>query len=134
MIQIQQITPGSEKYPKNPILYRGSVTKKILCFGDFITAVSFTKADGISGSSFAIFENYATFCESFTQVIAVNYFTLGKFEVCEFQRNEGDRYSLFTNEGDRYSLFTCEWKSKYDTQFADTARKYYEQHLHLIQG
>lgn len=124
MLQIQQITPGSEKHPTNPILYRGSVTKKILCFGDFITAISFTKADGMSGSSFAIFENYATFCESFTQVIAVNYFTLGKFEVCEFQRNEGDRYSLFT----------CEWKSKYDEELRNTILKYYEHYLHLIQG
>lgn len=124
MIQIQKISPSSEKYPAKPILYRGSVNRKILCFGDLITAISFTKADGMSGSSFAIFENYATFCESFTQVIAVNYFTLGKFEVCEFQRNEGDRYSLFT----------CEWKSKYDTQFTDTVRKYYEQYLYLIQG
>lgn len=122
MLQVQQITPGSEEYPTNPILFRGSVTKKILCFGDLITAVSFTKAEGLSFSSFAIFEKHATFCESFTQVIAVNYFTLGKFEVCEFQRNEGDQYSLFT----------CEWKSKYDEDFRNTVQKYYEQYLHLI--
>ena len=73
MLQIQQISPSSEKYPANPILYRGSVTKKILCFGDLITAISFTKADGMSGSSFAIFENYATFCESFAQVIGTTW-------------------------------------------------------------
>jgi len=122
MLQIQQISPSSEKYPANPILYRGSVTKKILCFGDLITAISFTKADGMSGSSFAIFENYATFCESFAQVIAVNYFTLGKFEVCEFQRNEGDRYSLFT----------CEWKSLFDSEFQNTIRKWHPSHNFLI--
>lgn len=124
MIQIQQITPGSEEYPINPILFRGSTNKKILCFGNFITAVSFAKADGLSGSSFAIFEKHATFSESFTQVIAVNYFTLGNFEVCEFRKNKGDRYSLYT----------CEWKSKYDEDFKNTVRKYYEQYLHLIQG
>lgn len=125
MTQIQQIIPGlSNSYPNDPILYRGSVTKKILCFGDLITAVSFTKADGMSGSSFAIFENYASHCESFTQVIAVNYFTLGNYEVCEFRQNESSRYSLFT----------CEWKSKYDTQFVDMVRKYHEQYLYLIQG
>ena len=124
MIQIQKISPSSEKYPAKPILYRGSVNRKILCFGDLITAISFTKADGLSGSAFAIFENYATFCESFTQVIAINYFTLGKFEVCEFRRNEDDRYSLFT----------CEWKSKYDEDFRNMVRKYYEQYLPLIQG
>jgi hypothetical protein len=124
MIQIQQIIPGSEEYPNDPILFRGSVTKKILCFGDLITAVSFTKADGLSGSSFAIFENYATFCESFTQVIAVNYFTLGKYEVCEFKQNEGDRCSLFT----------CEWKSKYDKEFLNIIYKYYPSYDHLIES
>jgi hypothetical protein len=124
MLQIQKISPGSEEYPIDPILFRSSTNKKILCFGDLITALSFTKADGLSGHSFAIFENYATFCESFTQVIAVNYFILGKFEVCEFQRNEGDRYSLFT----------CEWKSKYDEEFRNTILKYHEHYLHLIQG
>jgi len=124
MLQIQQITPGSEQYPKDPILSRGSETKKVLCFGNFVSAIAFAQADRMSSSSFAIFEKYATPCNSLTEVVAINYFILDNLAVCEFNQNKGDRYSLFT----------CEWRSKHDKTFIETIQKYYPSYVHLIKG
>lgn len=111
-MQIQQIIPGSDEYPNLPILYRGSANRNILCFGSFVKAISFNCADALNNSSFAIFENYATIKQDFTQVTAINYWILKNCKILEFDHNG-------------YSLFTFEWKSKIDKEFMKMIDNYY---------
>lgn len=130
MIQIEQIPAGSEQYPVDPILYRGSAAKEILVFSDFERAFGFQMLDHMTDQAFRLFTHYAEKFTDFTKVRAVCYYKLRFETICEFEID--GRISEY-NDGKPLKFYSYEWKSKFDKDFTDKIRKFYRQYIGLLE-